>query len=151
VAHGERVFNRADHAQSPLGEGVEQVNVLPGSLVSGETVYATVELVGFKDPQTGEIRMPRRALGPGAKVFGVDCDFLRRFYTFSEETSIHIGNLVGYESGPGSVPIYLDVNTLASEHVPVLAMTGSGSVQRSALPICSSVGSSSPARTLTKH
>lgn len=109
-----------------LGEGVESVNVLPGSLVSGETLYASVELVGFKDPATGEIRMPRRPLDPGAQVYGVDYDFLRKFYEFSEETSIHVGNLVGYESGAGSVPIYVDVNTLATEHLAVLAMTGSG-------------------------
>ena len=109
-----------------LGEGVGDVNVLPGSRVSGETLYATVELIGFKDPTTGEIRMPRRPLDPGSKVYGVDYDFLRQFYQFSEETSIHIGNLVGYERGAEAVPIYLDVNTLATEHLAVLAMTGSG-------------------------
>src|SRR5436190_24188845 len=47
-----------------LGEGVGEVNVLPGSMVSGETIYATIELVGFKDLRTGEIRMPRRPLDP---------------------------------------------------------------------------------------
>ena len=109
-----------------LGEGVEEVNILPGSLSSGETLYATVELVGFKDPRTSEIRMPRRPLDPGSKVYGVDYEFLRRFYQFSEDTSIHIGNLVGYETGDQTVPIYLDVNTLATEHLAVLAMTGSG-------------------------
>ena len=70
--------------------------------------------------------MPRRPLDPGSKVFGVDYAFLRQFYQLSEETSIHIGNLVGYERGPEAVPIYLDVNTLATEHLAVLAMTGSG-------------------------
>ena len=108
-----------------LGEGVEDLNVLPGSRVSGETVYATVELIGFKD-RTGEIRLPRRPLDPGAKVFGVDYQFLRQFYQFSEDTSIHIGNLVGYERGADAVPIYIDVNTLATEHLAVLAMTGAG-------------------------
>jgi hypothetical protein len=110
---------------SDLGEGVEDLNVLPGSRVSGETLYATVELIGFKD-STGEIRLPRRPLDPGAKVFGVDYQFLRQFYQFSEDTSIHIGNLVGYERGADAVPIYIDVNTLATEHLAVLAMTGSG-------------------------
>lgn len=109
-----------------LGEGVGDVNVLPGSRVSGETLYASIELIGFKDTATGEIRMPRRPLDPGSKVFGVDYAFLRQFYQFSEETSIHIGNLVGYERGAEAVPIYLDVNTLATEHLAVLAMTGSG-------------------------
>jgi uncharacterized protein len=109
-----------------LGEGVSEVNVLPGALVSGETLYGTIELIGFKDARTGEIRLPRRPLDPGAKVYGVNYDFLRRFYEFSEETSLHIGNLVGYEKGAGAVPIFLDVNTLATEHLAVLAMTGAG-------------------------
>lgn len=109
-----------------LGEGVAEVNVLPGSLASGETLYATVELIGFREPATGEIRLPRRPLDPGAKVFGVDYAFLRDFYQFSEATSIHLGNLVGYETGPQAVPIFLDVNTLTTEHLAVLAMTGSG-------------------------
>ena len=88
-----------------LGEGVSEVNVLPGSLASGETLYGAIELIGYKDPSTGEIRLPRRPLDPGARVYGVDFEFLRRFYQFSEETSIHIGNLVGYESGARTVPI----------------------------------------------
>ena len=111
---------------SELGEGVEDLNVLPGSRVSGETLYAKVELIGYKEEGTGEIRLPRRPLDPGAKVFGVDYQFLREFYQFSEDTSIHIGNLVGYERGTDAVPIYIDVNTLATEHLAVLAMTGSG-------------------------
>ena len=109
-----------------LGEGVGEVNVLPGSRVSGETLYATVEIVGFREPGTDEIRMPRRPLDPGARVYAVDYQFLRQFYQFSEDTSIHIGNLVGYEEGDEAVPIYLDVNTLATEHLAILAMTGSG-------------------------
>lgn len=109
-----------------LGEGVAEVNVLPGSLASGETLYASVELIGFKDQATGEIRLPRRPLDPGAKVYGVDYAFLRDFYQFSEATSIHLGNLVGYETGAQAVPIFLDVNTLTTEHLAVLAMTGSG-------------------------
>src|SRR5262249_14324547 len=107
-----------------LGEGVEDVNVLPGSRVSGETLYGTIELIGYKDA-SGEIRLPRRPLDPGARVYGVDYSFLRQFYQFTEDTSIHIGNLVGYERGKEAVPIYLDVNTLATEHLGVLAMTGS--------------------------
>ena len=109
-----------------LGEGVSEVNVLEGSVISGETLYGTIELIGYKDDHTGEIRMPRRPLDPGAKVYGVDYSFLRDFYEFCEETSLHIGNLIGYEKGAGAVPIFLDVNTLATEHLAVLAMTGAG-------------------------
>lgn len=109
-----------------LGEGVGEINVLPGSRASGETLYAGVELIGFKEAGSGEIRMPRRPLDPGAPVYGVDFAFLQQFYAFSEATSIKIGNLVGYETGANAVPVYLDVNALATEHLAILAMTGSG-------------------------
>ena len=63
---------------------------------------------------------------PGAKVMTVDYHFLSAFYEFSEQTSLHIGNLVGYERGDNIVPVYLDVNKLVTEHLAVLAMTGAG-------------------------
>jgi hypothetical protein len=59
-------------------------------------------------------------------VYGVDYAFLTSFYEFSEDTSIHLGNLVGYEKGDNVVPVYLDANTLVTEHLAILAMTGSG-------------------------
>ncbi|MCK9521423.1 MAG: ATP-binding protein [Proteobacteria bacterium] len=120
-------LSRSNILFSPaLGEGISEVEVLPQSRVSGETVYGTIELVGFKDPHTSEIRIPRRPLNPGTKVYGVDYAFLTSFYEFSEDTSIHLGNLVGYEKGDNVVPVYLDANTLVTEHLAVLAMTGSG-------------------------
>ena len=109
-----------------MGEGISEVELLPSTRLSGETVYGRIELVGYKDPLTGEIRIPRRPLDPGAKVYGVDFAFLTQFYDFSENTSIHLGNLVGYEKGDDAVPIYVDANLLATEHLAVLAMTGSG-------------------------
>ena len=109
-----------------MGEGISEVELLPTTRLSGETVYGRIELVGYKDPTTGEIRIPRRPLDPGAKVYGVDYALLTQFYDFSEDTSVHLGNLVGYEKGATIVPIYLDANTLATEHLAVLAMTGSG-------------------------
>lgn len=109
-----------------LGEGISEVEVLPSTKISGETVYGKIELVGYKDSTTGEIRIPRRPLNPGAKVYGVNYEFLTQFYVFSEDTSIHLGNLVGYERGENVVPVYLDINILTTEHLAVLAMTGSG-------------------------
>ena len=120
-------LSRSNILFSPaLGEGISEVELLPQSRLSGETMYATLELVGYKDPFTGEIRIPRRPLTPGTKVYGVDYAFLTSFYEFSEDTSIHLGNLVGYEKGENIVPVFLDANTLVTEHLAVLAMTGSG-------------------------
>ncbi len=120
-------LSRSNILFSPaLGEGISEVELLPQSRISGETLYGTIELVGYKDPYTGEIRVPRRPLDPGGKVYNVDYAFLTRFYEFSEDTSIHLGNLVGYEKGDNIVPVFLDANTLVTEHLAVLAMTGAG-------------------------
>jgi DNA helicase HerA-like ATPase len=109
-----------------LGQGVSELELLPGAQVTGEQLTARLEVIGLKDQATGEIRIPRRPLDPGVKVYKVDFQFLSEFYGFSEHTSLHIGNLVGYEKGPDAVPVYLDVNKLVTEHLAVLAMTGSG-------------------------
>ena len=111
---------------SGMGSGVTDLELMPGAQVTGENLYAKVELVGYKDVETGRIRIPRRPLDPGANVETVDYQFLSDFYEFREETSLHLGNLVGYDRGENIVPIYLDVTNLVTEHVAVLAMTGAG-------------------------
>ena len=108
-----------------MGEGLSQLEILPGAQVTGETLFGTIELVGFRD-SSGQIKIPRRALDPGEKIYGVDYDFLSSFYRFDENTSLHIGNLIGYDRGENIVPVYLDVNKLVTEHLAILAMTGSG-------------------------
>ncbi len=110
---------------SNMGEGLSQLEILPGAQVTGETLFGTIELVGYRD-SSGQIKIPRRALDPGEKVYGVDYDFLSKFYKFDENSSINIGNLIGYDKGSNIVPVYLDVNKLVTEHLAVLAMTGSG-------------------------
>lgn len=107
-------------------EGVAELTLLPGTRVTGETIHATLELIGYMDPSSGQPRIPRRPLDPGSEVSGVDFEFLQNFYRFDPANSIHLGNLVGYERGANTVPIFLDVNKLATEHVAVLAMTGAG-------------------------
>ena len=99
---------------------------MPGARVTGESILGKIELIGFNDPATGQIRIPRRPLDPGAKVQTVDYHFLSAFYEFDEQTGLHIGNLVGYDRGENIVPVYLDVNRLVTEHLAVLAMTGAG-------------------------
>ena len=111
---------------SEMGEGLNTIELLPGAQITGETLFGSIELVGYKEPGSGQIRMPRRPLDPGTKVFGVDYEFLARFYQFDENNSVAIGNLIGYEKGENIVPVYLDVNKLVTEHVAILAMTGSG-------------------------
>ncbi len=109
-----------------VSEGLAELTLLPGTRVTGETIHAGLELIGYMDPASGQPRIPRRPLDPGSEVLGVDFEFLREFYRFDPANSIHLGNLVGYERGANIVPVFLDVNKLATEHVAVLAMTGAG-------------------------
>lgn len=109
-----------------FGDGVTELELLPGANVTGENMYASVELIGYRDPESRQIKIPRRPLDPGASVETVDFQFLCDFYEFNEHSSLHLGNLVGYERGDNTVPVFLDVNKLVTEHMAVLAMTGSG-------------------------
>jgi len=111
---------------SGMGSAVTDLELMPGAQITGENLYARLELVGYKDRSTGRIRMPRRPLDPGANVETVDFHFLSDFYDFNEATSLHLGNLIGYDRGENVVPVYLDVTNLATEHLAVLAMTGAG-------------------------
>ncbi len=109
-----------------MGSSLTELELMPGARVTGESVIGKIELIGFNDPTTGQIRIPRRPLDPGAKVQTVDYHFLSAFYEFDEQSGLHIGNLVGYDRGDNIVPVYLDVNKLVTEHLAVLAMTGAG-------------------------
>lgn len=109
-----------------MGSALTELELMPGARVTGESIIGKIELIGFNDPSTGQIRIPRRPLDPGAKVQTVDYHFLSAFYDFDEQTGLHIGNLVGYDRGENIVPVYLDVNKLVTEHLAVLAMTGAG-------------------------
>jgi DNA helicase HerA-like ATPase len=109
-----------------MGSSLTELELMPGARVTGESVVGKIELIGFNDPTTGQIRIPRRPLDPGAKVQTVDYHFLSAFYEFDEQSGLHIGNLVGYDRGDNIVPVYLDVNKLVTEHFAVLAMTGAG-------------------------
>ncbi len=52
---------------SQMGQSITDLELLPGAKITGEKVIARLELIGFKNPKTGQIEIPRRALDPGAK------------------------------------------------------------------------------------
>lgn len=66
---------------SGMGSAVTDLELMPGAQITGENLYARLELVGYKDRSTGRIRMPRRPLDPGANVETVDFHFLSDFMT----------------------------------------------------------------------
>lgn len=108
-----------------LGSEVSDVRLLTDTSYA-EDVFGEVELVGYVNQQTGEIKTPRRPLDPGAELYPVTGEFLQQFYEYTPNTSVRMGNLVGYEEGDNKVPVYLDIDKIATEHIAVLAMTGAG-------------------------
>src|ERR1035437_2532683 len=89
-----------------LGSAAAGLELMPGAQVTGEMIAAKIELIGYRDPISDEVRIPRRPLDPGSLGLPVDYQFLSSFYRFDEQTSIHIGNLVGYERGEDTVPVF---------------------------------------------
>lgn len=108
-----------------LGGDVSDIQLLTEDEF-GEDVFASIELIGYVDRETSEIKTPRRPIDPGSKLYPVDAEFLQLFYEYTPQNSIQLGHLVGYEEGESAVPIYIDVNKIATEHMAVLAMTGAG-------------------------
>jgi DNA helicase HerA-like ATPase len=108
-----------------MGSEVSDIRLLEDQAVT-EDVFASIELIGYVKPSTGEIKTPRRPLDPGANIYPVTGKFLKSFYEYTPDSSIRIGNLIGYEEGPNQVPVYLDIDKITTEHLAVLAMTGAG-------------------------
>src|SRR4051812_15326653 len=57
---------------SGMGQAVTELELMPGAHITGEQVMARLELIGYKEADSGQIKMPRRALDPGANVEAVD-------------------------------------------------------------------------------
>lgn len=106
-----------------LGSDVADIQLLADTDFA-EDVFAELELIGYVEG--GEITSPRRPLDPGAKLYPVTSSFLQQFYEYTPESSVRLGDLVGYEEGDDRVPIYIDIDKVATEHIAVLAMTGAG-------------------------
>jgi len=107
-----------------LGSDVADIQMLTETSFA-EDVFASLELIGYVS-ESGDIKTPRRPLNPGAELYPVTSNFLQQFYEYTPETSVRLGDLVGYEEGEDRVPIYIDINKVATEHIAVLAMTGAG-------------------------
>ena len=108
-----------------LGEGISEVELLPQSRLSGETSTRRSSWSATR------IRSPARSgsstsADPGDEGLRGRLRVPHELLRVLRGHSIHLGNLVGYEKGENIVPVFLDANTLVTEHLAVLAMTGSG-------------------------
>jgi DNA helicase HerA-like ATPase len=116
----DRLF--ADTAINP-----EAIAALVGFAYPNPEIYeVTVTIIGHFHPALGFIN-PRISAEPGAKVYRVDDQTLRRVVNKKQPGEVgaaHVGSLL---LRPGNaVPIALDVKELVSTHMAILAGTGSG-------------------------
>lgn len=63
---------------SNMGEGLSSLEILPGAQVTGETLFGTIELVGYRD-NYGQIKIPRRPLNPGKRYMVLTMSFCQSF------------------------------------------------------------------------
>lgn len=103
---------------------MNSVRLFPDSV--SDDIIATLEIVGFLNPVTGLLTQSRIPLKPGARVYKITKEMIEGILGFNPGTSIQLGRLVGYETGQNSIPVMLDINSLVTEHLTVLAMTGAG-------------------------
>jgi len=120
IARSSPLFNDALVASSSL----ERATFFPESVT--DDIYAKLEIMGYVSPVTGGLTQTRVPMKPGARVYKVTRETIEGVMAFSPGTSIELGRLVGYEYGRHAIPVFLDINTLVTEHLAILAMTGAG-------------------------
>ncbi len=116
----DRLF--ADTAISP-----DAIADLIGFAYPDPEIYeVAVSVIGHFHPALGFIN-PRITPDPGAKVYQVDDDTLRRVINKKQPGDIGSAQVGSLLLRPGNaVPIALDVKELVSTHMAILAGTGSG-------------------------
>ncbi|MBD3214447.1 MAG: DUF87 domain-containing protein [Candidatus Lokiarchaeota archaeon] len=91
-----------------------------------EKTIVNLEVIGYADEKSHQIKIPRRPIKPGAKIYLIEQSDLKYFFKQNLKNSITIGRLVGYEKSKNSIPVNLSISELITQHLVVLAMTGAG-------------------------
>lgn len=84
-------------------------------------VVGQAKVLGYLDPQTRSVRLPRGAAMPGALVETAPDALLRRFFGKGVESGLEIGALINRPQ----VEVRLDPNGMR-RHMAVIAQTGAG-------------------------
>jgi len=92
--------------------------IVEAGLADNRTI-AKARVLGYI--HNGVVRQPRMAIKPGKEVFAASEEVLRRFYSFSDEEGLFIGNLITRSD----VKVSISVNGLR-RHLAIIAQTGAG-------------------------
>lgn len=88
--------------------GVERVNV-----------WGNARILGYM--HEGHVRTPKRAIQPGKPVYIAPKDILQRFFSYSPDEGLHVGNLITRPD----VPVNISIKGFR-RHLAILAQTGAG-------------------------
>jgi len=92
--------------------------IVQAGLAENRTI-AKARVLGYI--HNGVVRQPRMAIQPGKEVYEASEEVLRRFYSFSDEEGLFIGNLITRRD----VKVSISVNGFR-RHLAIIAQTGAG-------------------------
>ncbi len=87
-----------------------------------EETRAKCNVLGYRD-KAGILRNLRTPLEPGASVEYADDDFVKSVLDLKESKN---GAFVGYLEDRENIKVYLDLNSVITKHLAILAKSGSG-------------------------
>jgi len=91
-----------------------------------EEITAKLEILGLLKIPSGNLVYSRVPIKPGAIVYKIDRETMSVIFSSDVSSSLLLGRLIGYETADTSIPVYVSINDLVTQHLAVLAMTGAG-------------------------
>ncbi|HKZ58621.1 MAG TPA: ATP-binding protein [Candidatus Thermoplasmatota archaeon] len=92
-------------------------------IVVQEKIIASVHMAGYRD-ERGILQHPETPLPAGSMIFRADADIIKNVLGLDRKPkgAAYLGLLKGH----GDIKVHLDLNTIVSSHVSILAKTGGG-------------------------
>jgi DNA helicase HerA-like ATPase len=118
VAQVERVISASQALSKELD--FEIIKKLIESGLADNKVWGKARVLGYLN-EAGELQLPKKAVTPGKPVYVAPSELLAKFYNYSQDEAIGIGNLITRSE----VPVALSIKGFR-RHLAVLAQTGSG-------------------------
>jgi hypothetical protein len=88
-----------------------------------EKIIASIQMSGYRDDR-GILQKPETPVPAGALIFRADSDIIKNVLGLDKKTKG--GAYIGLLKGHTDIKVHLDLNTIVSSHVSILAKTGGG-------------------------
>ncbi len=98
---------------------MEDVKRIKRAGIEDVNVWGKARILGYM--HNGEVKTPKRAIRPGGSVYIAPKELLQKFFSYSGEEGLHIGNLITRLN----VPVNISLKGFR-RHLAILAQTGAG-------------------------